>query len=79
MTLRATLSRRLALSAALAALGGAGCRERPDAAAAPPATPHLLPTGRALDPAGRTIDVGNMPLAVAVAPSGLGKMPGLWE
>lgn len=30
----------------------------------------ILPTGRVLHPAGRTIDVGNMPLAVAVAPGG---------
>src|SRR5690242_12856606 len=30
----------------------------------------LLPTGRVLHPAGRTVDVGNMPLAVAVAPGG---------
>ena len=32
--------------------------------------PRRLPTGRVLDPAGRTIDVGNMPLSVAVAPDG---------
>jgi len=30
----------------------------------------LLPTGVRLDPAGRFIDVGNMPLAMAVAPDG---------
>jgi DNA-binding beta-propeller fold protein YncE len=30
----------------------------------------LLPTGVSLDPAGRFIDVGNMPLAMAVAPDG---------
>jgi YVTN family beta-propeller protein len=32
------------------------------------ATSKVLPTGRVLDPAGRIIDVGNMPLAIAVAP-----------
>ena len=30
----------------------------------------LLPTGVSLDPSGRAIDVGNMPLAMAVAPDG---------
>ncbi|MGI8548410.1 MAG: SMP-30/gluconolactonase/LRE family protein [Gemmatimonadaceae bacterium] len=30
----------------------------------------VLPTGRVLHPVGRTIDVGNMPLAITVAPGG---------
>jgi len=35
-----------------------------------PPAPTILPTGRVLHPAGHTIDVGNMPLAVAIAPGG---------
>lgn len=30
----------------------------------------VLPTGRVLRPTGRTIDVGNMPLAITIAPGG---------
>lgn len=54
----------LAMSVVCAACGPATSGHTADS----PAT--ILPTGRVLHPAGRTIDVGNMPLAVAVAPGG---------
>jgi DNA-binding beta-propeller fold protein YncE len=56
----------LLLAAALPALA---CR--PGAPAPPPRpapAPLPLPTGARLDPAGRTFDVGNMPLAIVGAP-----------
>src|SRR3982751_3674769 len=35
-----------------------------------PAKPYCLPTGVCLDAAGRSFDVGNMPLAMALSPEG---------
>src|SRR5690349_14412235 len=60
------MTRASALAAALllAACGQLRTSDTPDR------SDVLLPTGRVLHPAGRTVDVGNMPLAVAVAPGG---------
>jgi DNA-binding beta-propeller fold protein YncE len=55
------------LISALALLDLAAAPLHP-APSVPPA--RLLPTGRALDPAGRSSDLGNMPLAMVAAPGG---------
>lgn len=65
------MMRRWSLSRALGALLAvcAGCRPA-GSAAVPGESGMVLPTGRILHPTGRTIDVGNMPLAITVAPGG---------
>ncbi|HVT58365.1 MAG TPA: alkaline phosphatase family protein [Thermoanaerobaculia bacterium] len=54
---------------ALGTLGSPGTFGARAAAAAPlESAPARLPTGARLDPAGRSFDLGNMPLAMALAP-----------
>ncbi len=55
-------------SLVLAFLAACGSREPERLGTA--AGPVVLPTGRRLEPAGRIIDVGNMPLSVQLAPDG---------
>jgi YVTN family beta-propeller protein len=59
-----------ALAAGLVVLG---CQRPPAGELGLPSEPsasHRLPTGARLDPAGRSIDVGNMPLAGRLSPDG---------
>lgn len=58
---------RIYLAAAALTLAACGPLRPTDT---PDKSDVLLPTGRVLHPAGHAIDVGNMPLAVAVAPGG---------
>lgn len=67
--LRPASTRRMVSACALAIISCSGAARNPDH---PTLDSHItvLPTGKLLDPAGRTIDVGNMPLSIAVAPDG---------
>ena len=71
----------LALASLVLALGAAACASRSTTVSSegPPAAADdrladsrgvLLPTGERIEPIGRQIDVGNMPLAAVVAPGG---------
>jgi YVTN family beta-propeller protein len=60
---------RLSGAAAGAPPAAAG-KARPGAASAPSSDGRRLPTGALLDPAGRSSDLGNMPLSIALAPEG---------
>jgi YVTN family beta-propeller protein len=52
----------------LVALIASACTARPGDAPTASLSERALPTGRLLDPVGRTIDIGNMPLAVTLSP-----------
>jgi YVTN family beta-propeller protein len=64
--------RRLAAATLAGLLAIACARPEPDATATASNDPaeHRLPTGVLLDPAGRSVPVGNMPLAVVASPDG---------
>ncbi len=70
--------RRLATPALTAALTLAACRAAPPGAGAdraggdadPAAAASRLPTGKRLDPAGVSHELGSMPLAIALSPAG---------
>jgi YVTN family beta-propeller protein len=49
-------------------LSAAGCTSRPGNPPAASVSERALPTGRLLDPVGRIVDVGNMPLAITLSP-----------
>ncbi|HUO52909.1 MAG TPA: bifunctional YncE family protein/alkaline phosphatase family protein [Gemmatimonadaceae bacterium] len=59
----------LAAAAALGACGGAGAPAGAPASV-PDSAHRRLPTGVRLDPAGTSVDAGNLPLSMAVSPDG---------
>src|SRR5947207_2350378 len=52
----------------VSAVAAAACTSSPRNAPTASVSERALPTGRILDPVGRIIDVGNMPLAIALSP-----------
>ncbi len=52
----------------VSAFATAACMSRPGDPPTASVSERALPTGRILDPVGRIIDVGNMPLAIALSP-----------